>query len=105
MYDLINAVKEKNLDLVKRLLETGIDMNIQDRERKTALLYAAKNNNESMVKYLEIHRANTSNQNFEKTPKKFNKDLVDFQSVPKMKHTSLTRESDEKLHSCIQFTK
>ena len=37
---LIQVVKDNNIEKVKELIESGVDINFQDEDKKTALMYA-----------------------------------------------------------------
>jgi ankyrin repeat protein len=49
---LMLAVSHGRLDMVRLLVETGADMNIQDEDGSTALMCAAEHGHTEIVKYL-----------------------------------------------------
>lgn len=55
---LIRAVAENHLDLVKGMLNAGIDANLKDKAGNTALLYAVSMGSVEMVNELVQHGAN-----------------------------------------------
>lgn len=60
--NLINASKENNIELVKSLLENGVNANLHDKYNITALMMASNKGHISMVKLLLQYGANTDAQ-------------------------------------------
>jgi ankyrin repeat protein len=52
---LMLAVSHGRLDMVRLLVETGADMNIQDEDGSTALMCAAEHGHIEIVKHLLSH--------------------------------------------------
>lgn len=50
---LFYAAREGKLEIVKFLVEQGIDINHTDNKRQSALSYAKKNNKREVVEYLQ----------------------------------------------------
>jgi len=65
-YALIEAVKENNSALAQSLIHTGIDLNLQNENSFTALMFAILNNNPALVQDLIKAKANINLQNWSK---------------------------------------
>lgn len=55
---LFNAVKQQNLEAIKKLVENGADVNAQDTDGHTALMIASSYENFEIVKFLVESNAN-----------------------------------------------
>jgi len=53
--DLIEAAKNSDIENVRLLLESGTEVNIQDRVGWTALMWASRNGNTDIVRLLLEH--------------------------------------------------
>ena len=54
------AIKKNNLDIIKWLLENGVDINIKDEDGRTPLMDSVLNLKISMVKFLLEKGASTN---------------------------------------------
>lgn len=51
--DIIDAVIKNDIDTVKRFIQAGANLNIKDKDGRTPLMYAIREDNEEIVKLLE----------------------------------------------------
>ena len=58
--NFLELVKQKNTEDLDAYIEQGVDVNFQDRDGKTALMYATLNNDISLVNFLLDHGAKMS---------------------------------------------
>ena len=64
--NFFKAILDNNIDTVKKLLYSGLDINIQDNEKDTALHKACKKNKIELIKLLLAHPdidVNITNEN------------------------------------------
>jgi uncharacterized protein len=62
MNEFFSAVNKGDIELVSRLLDSGIDVNIQEKHGRTPLMDAVINKNEELVKILVQRGANVNLQ-------------------------------------------
>ena len=60
---LFNAIYDDQLEIVKYLIEAGVNINAKDKDGDTALMLASIYNNLNMVKYLIEKGANINYKN------------------------------------------
>ena len=66
---LIEACKAADLNLIKKHIDNGADINIKDNEDNTALIIACEKNHEEIALFIISKGANVSAQNkFSYTP-------------------------------------
>jgi ankyrin repeat protein len=63
MEEIVQAVKENNIKLIKSLIKKGTDVNVADYEGNTALIEASYRNNLKIVKYLVENGADVNKVN------------------------------------------
>lgn len=60
---LLNSAKNNDLNGVKKALANGANINYQDINGNTALIYASANGHTNIVKYLVDNNANINHKN------------------------------------------
>ena len=60
---LTKAIEDGQLEIVKYLVENGVDINAKDKDGKTTLMKTVENRNLEIVKYLVDNGANVNAKN------------------------------------------
>ena len=61
--EFISAVRANNFELVKKLIDEGVDVNYQDKYGNTALIYASRQGNKEICNLLINYGADINIQN------------------------------------------
>lgn len=100
------ASANNNIEIVKLLLEAGIDLNLQNSSGNSALHWAAMNNNVTVVKMLIDKKANSKLKNnmnktaTEEAYERGNTEIADFLvevEVNESKDSSIIQEEDNEI--------